>query len=307
MFKKLNDLKKQLSEKWKNFKSRVLESNIFNLLREKYQSLDILQQKLIKYLSVFFIVAVLAYLPLSYFFSSSSQWKKFKERQAISLGLLKMRKKMSYSVLRYSQDQLKTKIEQIVERYTTSDFELKHKKNLFQKEGSIYQIDFDVQLRHLNVKQVVKLGTDLHNLSQARLSSIAMTKSEQFPKHYHVVYKLSAFVSTEKGKGISPRRRRKSPLYKDKKLDMGTRDSLLEGADDQLEIEDRLNRKSRKKRSIKKRKSRPDKVDKNIEGRDSQKDRDKTGRDVKKRKIQKDDESINLKKENQEEDLTINL
>ena len=87
MFKKLNDLKKQLSEKWKNFESRVLESNTFNLLREKYQSLDILQQKLIKYLIVFFIVAVLAYLPLFYFFSSSSQWGDFKEKQAISLGL----------------------------------------------------------------------------------------------------------------------------------------------------------------------------------------------------------------------------
>ena len=309
MFKKFNDLKKQFSEKWKNFESRILESNIFNLLREKYQSLDILQQKLIKYLSIFFMVAILAYLPLSYFFSSSSYWENFKEKQAISLGLLKIRKKMSYSVLRYSQDQLKIKIEKILEKYTTSDFELKHKKSLFQKEGSIYQIDFDVQLSHLNVKQAVKLGTELHNLSQARLSSIVMDKSEKFPKHYNVVYKLSTFVSTEKGKRTVPRRKRKSPLYKDKELDRGTKGNLLEGSkDDQLKTEERLKRKRKRGGNIKKRESRKDrdKTDKSIKERESERDRYKMDRNIKKKEVQKD-KNINLKKENKEEDLTINL
>ena len=207
MFKKFKELKKLFFEKWKNFESQLLESNTFNLLKEKYQSLDILQQKLIKYLSVFLMLAVLAYLPLSYFFSSVSSWRNFKEKQTVSLSLLKMRKKISYSVLRYSQNQLKNKIERTVKKYSTSDFKLKHKRKLLKKEGSIHQIDFDMQINHLNIKQAVKLGTELHNLSQARLSSITMEESETYPKHYDVTYKVSAFVSTGGRKRSVPRKR----------------------------------------------------------------------------------------------------
>ena len=309
MFKKFDDLKKQFSEKWKNFESRLLESNTFNLLKEKYQSLDILQKKLIKYLSVFFVLVILTYLPFSYFFSSSSHWRSFKEKQTISLGLLKVRNKMSYSVLRYSQNQLTNKIERIIEKYSTSDFELKHKKSLFQKEGSIYQINFDVHISHLNVKQVVKLGTELNSLSQVRLSSITVEENKKFPKHYDVAYKLSAFVSTEQKQRISPRRKRRSPLYKDAELNTGKKAGFSdEATDDQLKTKDRLKRKKGREGNLKDSESQKDRnrMGGNIKRNESQKDRNKMGGNIRKREIPKD-KNINLEKENKEEIRTINL
>lgn len=194
MFKKFEGLKKQLFEKWQNFESQLLESNTFNLLKEKYQSLDIFQQKLIKHLLTLSIVVILAYFPVSYLLSSLSHWKELKEKQNLSLELLQIRNQISSSAFPYSQNQIKSQIEQIVRKYSSSPFKLQDKRKLLQSDSSIYQIDYNIHLKHLNVKQAIRLGTELHNLYQTRLSSITMTENKEFSKHYDVAYQVSSFV-----------------------------------------------------------------------------------------------------------------
>ena len=212
MIELFKDLKKQLIENGKNFENRFLESHSFNILKEKYQSLNMGKQKLVKRLSIFFIFAVLAYFPLSYFFSSVFYWREFKEKQALSLDVLKMRAKVYSSIFRYSQDQLKSKISGIVTKYSSVDFKIEDKKALFSKGDSVGQIDFQIQLSHLNIKQAIKLGTELNNLSQARLSSITMEESKEYPKHYDVTYKVSAFISKEEKRGFLPKKKPRPSL-----------------------------------------------------------------------------------------------
>ena len=216
MNEKLRDLKKQLIEVWKNFENRLSESHSFNLLKERYQSLNIGKQKLIKYCFVFFIFSVLVYFPLSYFFSSVLHWGEFKEKQTLSLDLLKMRNKISSSLFQFSQDHLKNKIERTVKKYSSFDFTVKDKRTVHPKGDSIYQVDFEIQLKHLNVKQAVKLGTELHNLSQSRLKSIIMEENKGFSKHYDVTYKVSSFVSKGRKKEVLPKRRKHIPRIKQK-------------------------------------------------------------------------------------------
>lgn len=224
MFSFFENLKKRLFEEWKNFESRLLESNHFNLLKEKYQSLSLLQQKLIKYGFLCFICFVLAYLPLSYFFSSSVYWMKFKEKQELSLELLKMRNKISSSGFRLSKNQLNRKIENIIEKYSEKAFEIKEKKRKMSKD-SIYEIGFDVHLKHLNIKQAVQLGTELNNLSQSRLESIVIKENQTYPKHYDVDYKLSSFVSKEENRVKKRPRARIKPSDQSKKSKKKVRES----------------------------------------------------------------------------------
>jgi len=211
MNEKLRDLKKQLVEAWKNFESRLSESHSFNLLKERYQSLNIRQQKLVRYFLVLFIFSALAYLPLSYFFSSVVYWGEFKEKQALSLDLLKMRNKIFPSFFQFSQEDLKNEIKRTVEKYSSFGFTVEDKRTLYSKRDSIYQIDFEVQLKHLNVKQAVKLGTELHNLSQSRLKSIVMEENKKYPKHYDVIYKVFSFVSEGKKAEVLPKKRKRIP------------------------------------------------------------------------------------------------
>ena len=258
MFKSFENLKRQLLEQWKTLESRFLESNTFNLLKEKYQSLDILQQALIKYSFLFSLFAVLSCLPLFYFFSSASYWREFKEKQNLSLGLLKKRQKTSHSIFRYSQNQLKSKMEETVRKYSDSDFQLKDKIRLLPEGVSIYQVDFDIQLSHLNVRQAVKLGTELHNMSQARLSSITMNENKDFPMHYDVLYKVSAFTTKEQSR--TPRFKRKQPpLPKNKALKtrptQQKENRFLKKSEDKLQTgtEKKLKRENKSDKNIEKR------------------------------------------------------
>ena len=258
MFKSFENLKKQLFEQWKTLESRFLESNTFNLLKEKYQSLDTLQQALIKYSFFFSVFVVLSCLPLFYFFSSASYWREFKEKQNLSLDLLKKRQKTSYSIFRHSQDQLKSKIEETVRKYSDSDFQLKDKIRILPEGASIYQVDFDIQLSHLNVRQAVKLGTELHNMSQARLSSITMNENKDFPMHYDVLYKVSAFTSKEKTRTLRFRRKQ-PPLSKNKALNIRSNqqkeDPFLKKSEDNLKpgTENKLKKENKPEKNIKKR------------------------------------------------------
>ena len=194
MFKLLKNLQKQGIELFENFENRFSESNTFNLLKEKYQSLSLSQQKLLKYALLAFIFISVIYLPVSYMFSSIGSWSDFKQKYMLSLELLRVRGKGA-DFLNQSEEALKIKISKVIERYSSEGFEITDKKRHFSKAKSVRQVDFNISLKHLNIKQAVKLGIELHDLQQARLIEISLSESAEYAKHYDLIYKLEAFVS----------------------------------------------------------------------------------------------------------------
>ena len=200
MFKMLKNLQRQGIDLFKNFENRFLESNAVNVLKEKYQSLSMANQKLIKYGLIVFLFVFVVYLPVSYLSSSISSWSDFKQKYILSLELLKTRNKSS-SFLKLSEEALKLKINRVVEKYSSDDFEVIGAGKPFPKVKSINQVDFNISLRHLNIKQAVRLGTELNSLPQMRLSEISLSANKEYEKHYDINYKLLAFVS--KGVGAS--------------------------------------------------------------------------------------------------------
>ena len=201
MFKILKDLQKQAIDLFKNFESRFLESNSFNVLKEKYQSLNLRQQRLIKYALIVFLLLFIMYLPVSYLGSSIGSWSDFKQKYVLSLDLLKTRANKA-SFLNLSEEDLNLKINQIVKKYSSDEFSLIALNKPFPKAKSVSQREFNIELKHLNIKQAIRLGTELNNLPQARLSEISFLESKEYKKHYDVAFKLSAFVS-KKMKGAS--------------------------------------------------------------------------------------------------------
>ena len=198
MLKHLKNLKTQLASIWKNFENQILESNNFNILKEKYQSLNVRRQKLIKYLFFLFAFGSLTYLPLSYLMSSVLYWGEFKEKQQLSLEMLKVRNRSSALAFRHSHSQLKRKIEKIIKKYSTEALIQDQPAPFSSKIDEIQKINFNIQLSHLNIKQAIRLGTELNNLSQAHLNGITLEESKKYPKHYDTLYGLSAFIPKDK-------------------------------------------------------------------------------------------------------------
>ena len=202
MFKILKDLRKQGIEIFKNFENRFSESNAFNIAKERYQSLNVRRQKLIKYALIACLAAFIVYPPMSYMFSSMGYWSDFKNKYQLSLDLLKIRNKNS-NLLSLSAEALELKINKKAEKYSLSDFEVTSHDSPFPKAKSVRKINFKLSFKHLNIKQAVRLGAELNALPQMRLSEISLSENIEYEKHYDVIYQLSAFVS-QRGIAQSP-------------------------------------------------------------------------------------------------------
>ena len=216
MFSLFKNLKKAFLEEWKTFENRVFESHTFNILKEKYQSLSLFHQKLMKYCFLLCLFFLLAYLPVSYFLSSRAYWSDFQEQQELSIELAKMRNKISNSLFRLSRKELKSRIEDSIDKYSNEEFQIKEKK-IPLPDKSIYQVDFDIRVKHINIKQVFRLGTELSALSQSRLKFLTMEEDQKYPKHYNVVYALSSFFSKEKPASLRKRQKPKQKRRRGKK------------------------------------------------------------------------------------------
>ena len=194
MLKLFIKLKKELIDFYQKLEGQILESNSFNILKERYQSLTILNQKLIKFSLIALLAIVTFSLPVYYLSSSTMAWFQLKEKHRLSQELLKMREKSSFSKVRDTESILKSKINRLIQKYSSENFTMTQESKKFPKSDFIDQIIFKIKLPHLNIRQVVQLGTELKNLSQVRLEELTFTENKDYKNHYDISYQLSAFV-----------------------------------------------------------------------------------------------------------------
>ena len=191
MFQKFNEFKKQIFYYVEYIQNRIVESNAFNVLREKYQSYPLFHQKVIKYGMVSFIIFLISAVPFYYFYLSSGHWSEFKEKRKLSLDLLKVRKyKSTFSNM--TEYRLRREISDIIKKYKEKDFVIKDKK-ASSKEKKLKKVMYEVKVDHLNIRQAVQMGAELNDLLSVHLFSLIMQESEKYPKHYDVSFKLYAY------------------------------------------------------------------------------------------------------------------
>lgn len=208
------NFKKLAFEIYKNLENKLTASNSFNLLKEKHQSLSRVRQKQITFFIMLCLFCVVMYLPVTHFLSSSSNLKEFKAKQNLSFKLLKIRSKISTPTFHASRKHIKQKIKYIVKKYSLDTFEIKDtRKNI--AEHFLYKLQFDIQVKHLNVKQFIRLGTELNALDQSYLVGLKIEENQKHLKHYDVNYTLDSFFlkKTSKKTKKSSKKRKKN-IYK---------------------------------------------------------------------------------------------
>ena len=167
MNQKFEKIKKLILDSLDAFQNRINESNTFNLLNEKYQILPVLQKNLLKYGFLILILCGVIFIPLSHFYSSLSSWSEFQEKRKLSLKLLKIRNHTRASLLGDSEFRMQRKISDIVGKYENEKYLITKKTfPFFKKIKKIKKSDFEVEVKHLNVRQLIRLGTDFASSSQ---------------------------------------------------------------------------------------------------------------------------------------------
>ena len=237
MFDLLIKLKKELVELYQKIENQILESDFFNVLKERYQSLTLLNQKLIKlFFIALFFVGVL-YLPFYYLSYSTIAWFNLKEKHKLSVELLKAREKSSLSTMRDTEINLKNKIQEVTQKYSSeSSTVTKESKKTLKSNSSIELIVFKVKVPYLNMKQAIKLGTELEAFSQVRLDELSFEENEDYKNHYDMIYQLSAFII-----------KRDSKLKRNSKLKRELKKRQKIKQEDLIKKENKLSKPKRKK------------------------------------------------------------
>ena len=224
MFHLLVKLKKELAELYQKIENQILESDFFNVLKERYQSLTLLNQKLIKLFFIALFLAGVLYLPFYYLSSSTIAWFNLKEKHRLSIELLKAREKSSLSTMRDTETTLKNKIQEVTQKYfSESSTVTKESKKTLKSNSSIELIIFKVKVPYLNIRQAIQLGTELEAFSQVRLDELSFEESENYKSHYDMTYQLSAFIIKRDSKLKRESRKRQrikkeEPIKKENKL-----------------------------------------------------------------------------------------
>ena len=219
MMNLIKKLRKEILEYCQQMEHHLLESNYFNVLKERYQSLNSLKQKMIKYGLLSIVCICILYLPAYYLSSSIVSWLELKQKHKLSLGLLKVRENSSVSMMNHSKSIIKSKITQVVQKYSSDRFTVSQEQQTFSQSSLIEHILFNVSASHLNIRQAVQLGTELQKLPQIRLDELAFTENKEYKNHYDSHYKLSGFF-LKQGASLTQKdsnKKRKPPRKRKKK------------------------------------------------------------------------------------------
>lgn len=196
----IEDLKDQVSEKLQALSNEIQESSAFNTAREKYESLTNEAQRAIQVGLVVALIAFLIYLPWSYFSSSSEAIEGFESnRQSIRELLRASRNSKLPPPLPepLNPDILIQRINAALGTFGLLDEQKGRMGPLSaQATGSLIQPPLlqsgvEVELKHLNLKQLLDIGHRLQSLSEGLLiTGLDMTESKEHPKYFNVVIQL---------------------------------------------------------------------------------------------------------------------
>lgn len=215
----LKKLKKKLGESLEDIQNQIASSHSFNLLKERYEALSIFHQKIIKYSLVGSVLVLVGFFPIYYFFLSMGYWGDFKEKHLLSIKLLRTRSHQAHH-FEFSRRDFKKNLKEIVEKYQSQNYSIKDQAGLSDND-QFKKVNYTVTVDHLNVRQVMKLGAELHHLPIAVVSSLSMTESSKYPKHYDVKFVVFSYFSKQSSSS-KPRKsdRLQNKLDKVKKVDL---------------------------------------------------------------------------------------
>lgn len=214
MFSRLKNLKKQLLSKLEAVESRIHQSDTFNTFKEKIQALPAGKQKALKYASLALLLIGMFSIPFAYFYSSVEYLSEFKEKESLSLKLLKTGSQHFSLPIQKSGEQVKQILESIVKKYQTEGYLISDKGSFKMKEGDLESHRMDVFVKHLNIKQAVALGENVNSVQFIRIHKLEMTENTTYTNHYDMNFSILFFPPSmprsPKGRNIQPRRKTES-------------------------------------------------------------------------------------------------
>ncbi len=201
----LSDVKDQIKEKFLELFGKIQESQVYNNIAEKYETLSPGAQKGIVSGGVILGFLILVSIPISYYSSSSSAIEEYDNTRQLIRALLRASRIASESSnlpALISSEELKARIQNDLSSFQllpeqvggVSDLE-SDKMGSPLAPSSISQSGVGLSLKKLNLKQVVDIGFQLQNINPSvKLAGLEVVAGTPDPHYFDVLYKLVVFT-----------------------------------------------------------------------------------------------------------------
>lgn len=199
----LEGLRDQLKEQWADLSSKIQESPAFNTLRERFESQTPTNQKVIVGVAATLVVLFLLSFPYGYISTSSEYLTQFEENRQLIQGLLRAsRSAKAPSPLPPPMDgaTLRGRVDAIVKTNRLLPDQVGEMQDMPSpavKEmvpASVVQNGLVVQLKKLNLSQIISLNTQFQNMGAGtKLMGIDIVQSAGQTHYYDIIARLVNF------------------------------------------------------------------------------------------------------------------
>lgn len=202
---RLDELKDQLKTSLTTTWERIQESEAYNQLNDKYQNLSPSGQKVAQVVTAVVLAGIVFYSPISQLQVSGELLTQFEEKRTLIRDLFKTYRESSGGLQMAPAPQAGELISTVQNSLSSSKLipEQIISVNTTQAEGrlipaNLQQAVVEVKLAKLNLRQIVDIGAQLANISQAvKVKDMFMQANAELAGYFDVTYKLYALKVPE--------------------------------------------------------------------------------------------------------------
>ncbi len=193
-----DDIKEQLIERGKVLWDRIQDNSTFISLKDKYENLSPVGQKVATAGAVLFGLFIILYYPMSGFFASGTYIEEFQEKRQVIRDLLSTTRDASqvpFLPSTMNAQGVQDRVQQFLQGLNLLPTQIKGVSSLPASGGMVPQklIDssVEVSLSQLNLRQIVDLGHQLQTISQTvKVKDLVMEANQKDGRYFDVVFKL---------------------------------------------------------------------------------------------------------------------
>ncbi|MCM2352595.1 MAG: hypothetical protein NDI63_03185 [Pseudobdellovibrio sp.] len=202
---RLDELKDQLKTSLQTTWERIQESEAYNQLNDKYQNLSPSGQKVAQVVTAVVLAGIVFYSPISQLQVSGELLTQFEEKRTLIRDLFKTYRDSSGGLQMAPAPQAGELISTVQNSLSSSRLipEQIVSVNTSEAEGrlipaNLQQAVVEVKLAKLNLRQIVDIGAQLANISQAvKVKDMFMQANAELAGYFDVTYKLYALKVPE--------------------------------------------------------------------------------------------------------------
>lgn len=197
------NLRDQLKEQWAEASAKVQESSAFNNLREKFESQTPTVQKAIVAGAGLVVLIFLLSFPFGYFSTSREYMSQFEENRSLIQGLLRAARSaktpsplpppMDSGTLRGRIDAI-LRTNRLLPEQIGDIAEMPHPAVKGMVPASVEQTGFAVQIKKLNLNQIISLSTQFQNMGAGtKVMGLDVVQSAGQSHYYDLIVKVVNF------------------------------------------------------------------------------------------------------------------